>query len=58
MRKLLEIVKDLGACHATVHGVAESDMILRQYSNKINTAPSTYELPSYVWLCKAMLLNL
>ena len=39
-------------------GRKESDMILRQYSNKINTAPSTYELPSYVWLCKAMLLNL
>ena len=40
-------------------GRKELDKILRRYNNnKINTAPSTYELPSYVWLCKAMLLNL
>ena len=26
LSKLREIVKDRGACHAVVHGVAESDM--------------------------------
>ena len=57
LTKLQEIVKDRGAWHAEVHGIAESDMAERLNNNKLRLSEGRKLLMLLSWCVEGLDLN-